>query len=75
MKEKEFCDRCNQIVIDKETKDFNRWMDRYELTQQREDDFELNYLLDRICKEKNRLDPINKYDEEEVIISKIVRKK
>lgn len=77
MSEREFIDKCETAVIEAETKYMDGLIKTYQEEQVRPcpDDFLLDKILGKILKEQNRTNPKDKYDEEEVAIARIVRRR
>ena len=73
--EQETIDKCETIVLDAETLNFSSLVQHYEQAQHEEDDEKMEVLLRKITREAKRLDPKNKWDEEEVHICLIEMRK
>jgi hypothetical protein len=65
---------CEAIVTQKETDELNDWIDEY-YKAKCERPVEAEVLLGEILKENRRLNPTDKFDEEEVIISRIIKRR
>lgn len=65
---------CQTVVINEETKYLNELLEQFK-KMQKCNPTESGFIVEEILAEKKRLKPENKFDEEEYIIGKLIKKK
>lgn len=73
MSERETIEIAETIILNYETAYLTGLFKKIEIAQNELNGVQEDKLINKVCKEKKRLDPKDKYDEEEVIIAQMVR--